>query len=487
MRTIRKVELIQPSAVSLQKQITIRRVAVYARVSTSSEEQLKSVEAQKDYYTKLISARDDWEFYALYCDEGISGTSHKHRDGFNRMIADAENRKFDLIITKSISRFARNTVDSLVCIRRLKEIGTEVYFEKEDLWTFDSKGEFMLTLLSSMAQDESRSISENVAWGIRKRFADGQYSVPFKRFLGYDRGQTGELVVNKPQAETIRMIFRLFFEGKTVSAIAEILNDARIPTPAGKKRWWSTVVKSIISNEKYKGDALLQKRFTVDYLTKKAKRNTGELPQYYVTGGHEAIIPGDTFDYAQQLLKQRQSRFGKHYSCTNTLPAKVVCGKCGSLYGIISAHPEPCRHFYWCCHNKYGKETPCIDSPRIKIEHMQKTCQTAIIKEINKRAEIISITRKVLAPCIHPLKAHGKKRDRLFTISTFLNDLTEGSLSDVYLPESVLAVIITEILIMPEHFAILTFLDGSDYKAAFPVPCRSREETPAARCDKPYH
>jgi len=354
MKTIRKITT-YPKTLDIHKILpTYRKVAIYARVSTSSNEQLNSVEAQKDYYTKLVAAQSEWEFCGLYSDEGISGTSHKNRDGFNKMMADAELHKFNLIITKSISRFARNTVDSLTYIRRLKEIGTEVYFEKEDLWTFDSKSEFMLTLLSSMAQDESQSISENVAWGIQKKFADGKYSVPFKNFLGYDRGINGGFVVNEMQADIIRLIFKLFLEGKSMIAIVHYLDNAEIATPSGKNKWSQTVVISILINEKYKGDALLQKRYVVDFLTKKEKVNVGELPKYYVTDGHDAIIPRATFDYTQELLQKRRSEYGLRYSCSSVLSSKIICGDCGGLYGLKSAHSGTQRRFYWYCNNRYG-------------------------------------------------------------------------------------------------------------------------------------
>ena len=189
-----------------------RKVAAYARVSTDHEEQQSSYEAQVDYYTNYIMKRDDWEFAGLYSDEGISATNTKHRDGFNSMVQDALAGKIDLIITKSVSRFARNTVDSLSTIRKLKENGCECYFEKENIWTFDAKGELLITIMSSLAQEESRSISENTTWGQRKRFADGKVTVPFGRFLGYDRGPDGNLVVNKEQAKTVQLIYKLFLD-----------------------------------------------------------------------------------------------------------------------------------------------------------------------------------------------------------------------------------------------------------------------------------
>lgn len=258
--------------------IAKRRVAGYARVSTDSDEQFTSYEAQIDYYTKFIKAREDWEFVTVYTDEGISATNTKHRDGFNRMVQDALDGKIDLIVTKSVSRFARNTVDSLTTVRKLKECGTEIYFEKENIYTFDSKGELLITIMSSLAQEESRSISENVTWGQRKRFADGKVSMPYKHFLGYDKGEDGTPVINSEEAETVRLIYQLFLEGKTPAGICNYLDKSGTLTPSGRLKWSQTTVSSILSNEKYKGDALLQKRFTVDFLMKKMKVNEGEVP-----------------------------------------------------------------------------------------------------------------------------------------------------------------------------------------------------------------
>lgn len=234
------------NADSLSESGKKRRVAGYARVSTGMEDQQTSYAAQCSYYTAYIQNREDWEFAGLYSDEGISATSTRHREGFNRMVEDALNGKIDLIITKSVSRFARNTVDSLSTIRKLKDNGTECYFEKENIWTFDSKGELLLTIMSSLAQEESRSISENCTWGVRKRFAQGKVSVPFGRFLGYDRGGDGNLVVNEEQAEIVRKIYGFFLQGRSVCQIARLLTQESIPTPGGKKVWSGTVVKSIL-------------------------------------------------------------------------------------------------------------------------------------------------------------------------------------------------------------------------------------------------
>lgn len=286
--------------------ISKRRVAAYARVSTDSDEQFTSYEAQIDYYTRYITKRDDWEFVKVYTDEDITGTSTKHRDGFNLMVKDALDGKIDLIITKSVSRFARNTVDSLTTVRKLKDAGVEVYFEKENIYTFDSKGELLITIMSSLAQEESRSISENVTWGQRKRFADGKVTMPYKNFLGYDKGKDGKPVINEKEAEIVRLIYRLFLQGKTASGICKHLDGLGIPTPTGRKAWNQTTINSILRNEKYKGDALLQKKFTVDFLTKKQKVNEGEIPQYYVEDNHPAIIDPLEFDMVQAEIARRQ-------------------------------------------------------------------------------------------------------------------------------------------------------------------------------------
>ncbi len=239
----------------------------------------------------------------MYADAGITGCNTAKREAFRTMVADALAGRIDLIITKSVSRFARNTVDSLQTIRTLKEHGVEVFFEKENMWTFDSRGELLISLMSSIAQEEARSISENCTWGQRKRFQDGKVTVPFKRFLGYDRGEDGNLVINEEQAVTVRRIYALFLQGKTPYTIAKQLTAEGIPTPGGKTKWGKAVIESILTNEKYKGDALLQKVFTTDFLTKKKRKNEGQVPQYYVADNHPAIIEPEIFDQVRFSLK----------------------------------------------------------------------------------------------------------------------------------------------------------------------------------------
>jgi Site-specific recombinases, DNA invertase Pin homologs len=354
-----------------------RRVAAYARVSTDSDEQLTSYEAQVDYYTKLIQGRADWEFVTIYTDEGISAVSTKRREGFKQMVADGLSGKFDLLVTKSVSRFARNTVDSLTTVRKLKEVGCEVWFEKENIYTLDSKGELLITIMSSLAQEESRSISENVTWGQRKRMADGKVSLPYAQFLGYEKGDDGLPKVVPAEAEIVRLIFRLYMEGKTFSAISKHLERHGIPSPAGKKTWQTGVVQSILTNEKYKGHALMQKTYCADFLTKKIVKNMGQVQQYYVEDSHPAIIEPDEFDAVQLEIERRKS-LGRPISTTSIFASRLVCADCGGHFGkkVWGSYKsdKTYRKEVWRCNDKYkrldkpgnGCQTPHITEEEIK-------------------------------------------------------------------------------------------------------------------------
>jgi site-specific DNA recombinase len=388
-----KVSQISPLAVN---SIAKKRVAAYARVSTDSEEQLSSYEAQVDYYTRYIKSNPEWEFVDVYTDEGISATSTKKRDGFKRMVADALDGKIDLIITKSVSRFARNTVDTLTNVRKLKDKGVEIYFEKENIYTFDSKGELMLTILSSLAQEESRSLSLNVTWGQRKRMADGKVSLPYKRFLGYEKGEDGLPQIIEAEAKTVRLIYKMFLEGKTPSGIASYLTQKAIPTPSGKQKWQPSTVKSILSNEKYKGDAILQKRFTVDFLTKKMKINEGEIPQYYVENSHPAIIPQETFELVQDEFRRRKAG-GRYISGISCFASRLVCGDCGSFYGRKvwqSNSKYACT--VWQCNRKFKEQEFCT-TPHLKEENIKKAFMEAFNSLIDNKDEILANYDEIIA------------------------------------------------------------------------------------------
>lgn len=352
-----------------------KRVAGYARVSTEFEEQQTSYTAQVEYYTKYILEHKDWELIGIYTDEGISATNTKMREGFNKMIEDALGGRIDLIVTKSVSRFARNTVDCLSAIRTLKDKGIEVYFEKENIHTLDSKGELLITIMSSLAQEESRSISENVTWGFRKRFADGKFSVAYSRFLGYNKGLDGVMEIDPDEAKTVRLIYRLYLQGFSDYYIAGYLTKRHIPTPSKKEKWNVSTVRSILLNEKYKGDALLQKMVTVNFLTKKKKKNEGEAPQYYVKGSHEAIISPAVFEKAQAERARRAELFKttklQRYSGVSIFSTKIICGDCGCWYGPKTWHAGTrYEKIVFQCNHKYKNGTVCkspnLTEPQIK-------------------------------------------------------------------------------------------------------------------------
>ena len=305
------------------------------------------------------------------------------------MIFDALSGKIDLIITKSVSRFARNTVDTLTTVRQLKEKGVEVFFEKESIYTLDSKGELLITIMSSLAQEESRSISENVTWGQRKRFADGKVNLPYGHFLGYEKGEDGMPKIVEKEAKIIRLIYKLFLEGKAPRAIARHLTDSEIPTPSGKKNWQTSTVESILQNEKYKGHAMLQKTFTVDFLTKKKKVNEGEIPQYYVENSHPAIITPEVFDIAQHEFNKRKSD-GRYTTSGGCFSSKIVCGQCGSFYGSKVWHStSKYRRTIWRCNSKFKNEEKC-QTPHFYEDTLKQVFVDAFNSLIENKVEIIS-------------------------------------------------------------------------------------------------
>ncbi len=367
-----------------------RRVAAYARVSTDEDEQLTSYQNQVEYYTRYIKSRPDWEFIGLYADEGISGLNTKKRSGFRQMVEDAMNGRIDLILTKSISRFARNTVDSLVTIRELKAKGVEVFFEKENIYTFDSKGELMITIMSSIAQEESRSISENITWGMRKNMARGKVTMAYGKFLGYRRGADGKPEIVEEEAEVVRRIYQLYLDGHTVREITRILTGDGIPTPSGKNCNWSvSTIMSILRNEKYKGDALLQKVYTADFLNKKMKKNNGVLPQYYVENSHPAIIDEETFDLVQaELAKRGGSSRGRKSG--SVFDRKVICGDCGHFYGQKLWYSDASGRVYvWRCTHKYDT-TPNCGTPVVREDELQAAFITAFNQILGDKAGYVA-------------------------------------------------------------------------------------------------
>ena len=274
-----------------------------------------------------------------------------------------------------------------------------IYSEKENIFTFDSKGELLITIMSSLAQEESRSISENVTWGQRKRFADGKVSLPYKQFLGYDKGEDGTPVINEKEAAIVRLIYRLFLEGKTPAGICRYLEQHGIPTPSGKQKWSQTTVDSILANEKYKGDALLQKKFTTDFLTKKMKVNEGEVPQYYVEKSHDAIIEPLEWDMVQAEISRRRS-LGRAYSGNSVFASKLVCGDCGGFYGQKVWHStDQYRKVIWRCNSKFKGDSKCA-TPHLDADTIQRMFLTAYNLLMADRESVIvdcAIMRQVLS------------------------------------------------------------------------------------------
>lgn len=386
-----------------------RKTAGYARVSTDREEQATSYESQMTYYMNYIKGRDDWEFVGMYSDEGISATNTKHRNGFKQMITDALDGKIDLIVTKSVSRFARNTVDSLQTVRKLKEKGIEIYFEKENIWTLDAKGELLITIMSSLAQEESRSISENTTWGRRKQFAKGKGSVGFKHFLGYDK----DFVINEEEAKTVKLIYKLYASGLSFYAVAKELTYRGIKTPFGKDRWHTSTIRSILTNEKYKGDAIWQKQYTSDFLQKTVKENKGEIPKYYVEEHHDAIIPPEQFDYIQTEITRRKNE--SRYRGITIFSNKIKCSQCGTWYVPKTWHSnDKYRKKIYICNYKYKIKGKTCKSPHFTEDEIKDM----FIRALNRLIKVKKTVGKEMNSLIDDicldtdLKMESKKLER---------------------------------------------------------------------------
>ena len=369
-----------------------RKVAGYARVSTNLEDQVSSYEAQMSYYKSYIQSHCEWEYAGMYSDEGITGTCIKKRAGFNKMIEDALAGKIDLILTKSVSRFARNTVDSISTIRKLKEKGVEVYFEKENIWTLDSKGELLITIMSSIAQEESRSISENVKWGKRKGFANGKTTLAYSKFLGYDK----DFKVNEKEAKVVRLIYKLYISGLSTSTIIKELENRKISAPAGGKRWYASTIRSILTNEKYKGDALIQKNYTPDFLQKTKKKNNGEIPQYYVEGHHEAIVTPGQFEYVKAEMERRH-RLGRSFSGKTIYSSKLKCSCCGCFFSPFVWHSnDKNRKVVYHCNRKLNRGQKRCPTPHFTETEIQSIFVKAFNSLLNIKSEVVENLRLLI-------------------------------------------------------------------------------------------
>jgi len=362
------------------------KVAAYCRVSTDSDEQATSYEVQIEHYTNYIQNNLEWELAGIYADDGITGTNTKKRDEFNRMIQDCMEGKIDMIITKSISRFARNTLDCLKFIRQLKDKNIPVFFEKENINTMDSKGEIMLTIMASLAQQESQSLSQNVKLGIQYRYQQGEIQINHNRFLGYTKDDNKQLVIDPEGGEIVKRIYREYLEGASLLQIARGLEAEDVLTAAGKAKWRPETLKKILQNEKYIGDALLQKTYTLDFLSKKRVKNNGIVPQYYVENNHEPIIPRDLYMQVQEEMARRTNiRSGKGekkrvYSSKYALSSIVYCGDCGDIYRRVHWNNRGYKSIVWRCVSRLEEKGSDCTSPTINEEMLQN----AVVKAINE-------------------------------------------------------------------------------------------------------
>ena len=358
------------------------RVAAYCRVSTDNEEQASSYESQIRHYEEFIKTNPDWEFVGVYADEGISATSTKKREQFNAMIDDCRAGKIDMIYTKSISRFARNTVDCLNYIRLLKDMNIPVFFEKESINTMDARGEVLLTIMASLAQQESESLSKNTKMGIQYRFQQGKVMVNAKCFLGYDKDEEGHLIVNPEEAEVIKRIFREYLEGASCLKIAKGLERDGIRTSRGNPRWHDSTIRKILENEKYMGDALLQKTYTIDFLNKKRGKNNGNLPQYYIEDDHEPIVSKDIYLKVQEEMARRSSeRNGtrKGFSANHAFSQIVVCEHCSGHFRRIHWNNRGNKVVVWRCRTRMESKNRCM--ARTVTE---ETMQNAFVDALNE-------------------------------------------------------------------------------------------------------
>lgn len=396
-QTVRKVTVIPPIAeMQGESRIDMRpkRVAAYCRVSTDREEQEHSFETQKAMYTEMIMMKPTWQMAGIYADEGITGTVAKKRPGFMKMIEDCRKGKIDMIVTKSVSRFSRNNLDCLMYVRELKQLGIPIIFEKEGINTIQVSSELLLTLFGALSQAESESISMNVKLGIRQSLKNGNVRFSYKTFLGYRKGADGQPEIVPEQADIVRRIYNDFLAGATYLEIAKRLTEENVPTMGGGNRWFSERIKSILKNEKYKGDALLQKTYITDPISKRVKKNNGELPMYYVENSHPAIIERRIFDRVQEEIARRagkkkvkqtgtKTELGR-YSGKYALTELLYCGECGTPYRRCTWSRDGKKKIVWRCVSRldYGKKY-CKNSPSVEESRLHNAIAAAITKKAN--------------------------------------------------------------------------------------------------------
>ena len=449
-RRIHIIPATKPTAVHGRATGHRQRVAAYCRVSTDNEEQLTSYTAQKAYYTQKIEENPDWELAGIFADRGITGTSLKKRKEFNKMIAACKRGRVDLILTKSLSRFARNTVDCLEVVRLLRANGIGVIFEKENINTLTESSEFLITLFSGFAQAESESISKNVVWGIQKSREAGKVPFQYTKMLGYRRGADGKPEIDPDEAEVVKRIYRRYLDGCSLAQIKAELEADGVPTASGIRGWTYQVIRNILTNERYIGDALLQKTYTTECISKTVRKNQGDRPMVYVEKNHPAIISKAMFYQVREEMTRRSSKrkvmqkTGKteqgKYSAKYALSELLVCGECGTPYKRCTWARNGKKRIVWRCVSRLEFGTKyCHASPTVDEDRLHR----AIVEGIN---EFVRAGRKISAEALElaNIVRQGKNeegidpltlRNRLDTLTSQQAALLEEVLEDMDNPE----------------------------------------------------
>ena len=423
----------KPEAAAQQTVKRQLRVAAYCRVSTDDEEQLTSYEAQQNYYTDKIMTNRDWTMAGIFADEGITGTSARKRPEFLKMIRMCKQKKIDIVLTKSISRFARNTVDCLNYIRALRELGIAVIFEKENINTLEADSEILITMLGAFAQAESESISANVRWGKRQAMREGKAIIQYDRLYAFEKGEDGNPKIIPEQAEVVRSIYNQYLTGASLRMIKERLEAEQIPNVSGKAQWTITTIRSILRNEKYCGDVLLQKTYISDCISRKVIRNTGQLPMYLVQDHHDGIVDRKTFDAVQAEIARRSA--GKSpskknaptgmtsYASKYALSERLVCGECGTLYRRCTWSKGGKKRVVWRCVSRldYGKKY-CHNSPTLDEEPLQRSILAAINSVMSQKSTLIRQITSAMEVELAPVPGESMS---LADIEQRLNELND--------------------------------------------------------------
>lgn len=422
-KVIREIPATVSVAEQVKKEYRQLRVVAYCRVSTKQEEQLNSYAVQVKHYTERINSEPKWVLVGIYADKGITGTSTKKRDEFKKMIRKCKQGKIDMIITKSIARFARNTVDCLKYTRMLKDLGVDVYFEEQGIHSTQPGAEFYITIYGSIAQSESENISANVKWGKAQSAKDGNVAFHYKNFLGYRRGADGNPEIDPEQAEIVRLIYNRFLAGDSYTVIARLLESKDIPTPSGKQKWCESTVCSILSNERYKGDAIINKTYIADCLSKKVKiNNDGSRKKYYVENNHPAIIDAATFGRVQEEIARRKAKRKVKQVGTKTEQGKycgkyaltelLLCGECGTPYRRCTWTVKGQKKIVWRCISRldFGKKY-CHESPTIEESVLHEAIMEAVFKTARQNADVLKTLKLHIGMGLNGIETEDKSLD----------------------------------------------------------------------------